>query len=199
MGNWDMELYCMFRMLLITRLSMAVHTTEDSIRYTFFACLEKFGVEPHNIILELPHPNLDDRKIDLYVPPKEDGRGLVAEFKYDRQIPSRKNPPSPQKAGKLFNDLRRLSLFKCDQGIKRCFVYITDAEMAAYFQNPKNRLTWILSRDCDKVIDNAFFQSYSKTLRNTAGQGEPYRVRDVYAADLPKQHFLRIFEVEGTY
>ena len=59
------------------------------------------------------------------------------EFKYDRTIPSEKNAPRTQKAGKIFNDLRRLAMLDA----KGVFVYLTDREMGTYLSNPANGLS----------------------------------------------------------
>jgi hypothetical protein len=69
---------------------------------------------------------------------KIDSVGVAVEFKYDRSIPSGKNAPRTQKAGKVFHDLFRLG--QIAPGMRRLFVYVTAREMATYFANPKNRL-----------------------------------------------------------
>ena len=38
--------------LLKTRLSASIFTTEDSVRYTFFAALLHAGVQPEQVVLE---------------------------------------------------------------------------------------------------------------------------------------------------
>ncbi|NMX21939.1 hypothetical protein C5S30_05815 [ANME-1 cluster archaeon GoMg4] len=98
-----------FSTLLRERLSKT-YTTEDSVRYTFFiTLLKQTNIAHHEIILEYPHPEISGAKIDTYIPSTSERKGITLEFKYDRQIPSGKHSPRPQKAGKLFNDIYKLS------------------------------------------------------------------------------------------
>ena len=99
--------------------------------------IQQSCIEPHETILEYPHPSFPNKEIDTYVPSKQNRGGLIAEFKYDRKIPSGKNSPRPYKAGKLFNDLYRLTNFKEDSEARRWFIYLTDDEMANYLRNKK--------------------------------------------------------------
>lgn len=58
-----------------------IHTTEDSIRYTFFAALLRgLHLEPHQIILERPFNNKE--QVDTYFQ-WQDG-AVAVEFKYHR-------------------------------------------------------------------------------------------------------------------
>jgi hypothetical protein len=135
------EVFKQFVKLLADRFSKQVYTTHDSIRYSLFYCLTSYGkIHASDIILEYPHPHISG-EVDTYIPPKSGGSGLVFEFKFDREIPSGKNPPKTQKAGKVFADIFRLALFESNnENIQRYFVYVTDKEMAIYFQNPSNHL-----------------------------------------------------------
>ena len=94
-------------------------------------------MKPNEIILEYPHPEIKRAKIDTFIPPKNGKDGVAIEFKFDRKIPSGRNTPRTQKAGKVFADIFRLALLNFDN-VKRYFVYVTDKEMATYFQNTSN-------------------------------------------------------------
>ena len=130
-----------FSFLLRSRLDKDIFTTEDSVRYTFFAALLESGeLQPENMILEFPHPHIARAQIDTWIP-SHNKETLAIEFKYDRQIPSKKNMPRTQKAGAIFNDLRRLTMLAA-RGDTRCLiVYLTDKEMAVYLSNPENGLS----------------------------------------------------------
>ena len=44
-------------------------TTEDSIRYSFFAALmQSEGVSPSDVIQEFPHTKIMNAKVDTYIP-----------------------------------------------------------------------------------------------------------------------------------
>jgi len=131
------DIFEQFAKLLENRFIKEVYTTEDSIRYTLFYCLTHYGkIHPSDIILEHPHSHISGAKIDTYIPPQNDRCGLAFEFKFDRKIPSERNSPKTQKAGRVFVDIFRLALFYSNnEKINRYFVYVTDKEMATYFCN----------------------------------------------------------------
>lgn len=92
-----------FAELLGRRLTKGVFTTEDSVRYTFFtALLEWERLAPEDIVLEHRHPTIASALIDTWIP-QLNGAGFAFEFKYDRDIPSGKNSPRTQRAGKKFS------------------------------------------------------------------------------------------------
>ena len=127
-----------FTDLLRTRLEAAVFTTEDSIRYTFYSAFSaKTGIEPHEIVLEFPHPQIKRARVDTYLPAFR-GASVAIEFKYDREIPSGQAIPKPQKAGQLFKDMDRLARFDLDHPVRRLLVYVADPLMVVYFRNPAN-------------------------------------------------------------
>ncbi|NDB47124.1 MAG: hypothetical protein EB163_07530, partial [Nitrososphaeria archaeon] len=130
-----------FGEFLDERLTKQVFTTEDSIRYTFFYCLTQyFSLKHTEIILEYPHPKIKGAEIDTFIK-TDTGNSQVFEFKYDRSIPSERNIPKTMKAGKLFADIFRLSLYKQAYPEAKCFfIYVTDREMAVYFRNDDNNL-----------------------------------------------------------
>ena len=174
------------------RLQSGIFTTEDSIRYTFFASLITVGgFSPEDIILEYDHPKLDRAKIDTWIPFYRNGP-LALEFKYDRAIPSKRNSPRTMKAGKIFNDLRRLEMLDC----RGMFIYVTDSEMVNYLRNKANSLhdffelsvgeTWLLTED--------FFNNRNRTFSTASGDLVEMEAKCIVSESLPNNHFLKIYE-----
>src|SRR5207302_4080338 len=75
------------------RLSAGVHTTEDSIRYTFYAALLEEGVRPEDVILEDRHSNIERALVDTLILDANRRPAIAIEFKYDRSIPGGGNQP----------------------------------------------------------------------------------------------------------
>lgn len=187
-----------FAELLHARLESDAFTTEDSVRYTFFAALlEKGGIECHNVIMEYPHPSIAGAEIDTWVRTFE-GSGLAVEFKYDREIPSGRNTPRTQKAGKVFHDLYRLG--KVEAHIHRVFVYLTGPEMAGYFGNPVNGLAkfFLLPSGQSLPIDSAFLSGKSATFAASVSEIPNVTVTALYGRNLPKLHHVRVYEVKNV-
>ncbi|MCZ6689117.1 MAG: hypothetical protein O7H41_05900 [Planctomycetota bacterium] len=182
--------------LLRTRLDAGIMTTEDSIRYTFFASLLRQGVRPEQVVLEYPHPAIERAEIDTVVLDNAGEIQTAIEFKYNRAIPSGRNQPMPQQAGKALGDLVRLIRITLD--IERYFVYVTDAEMAKYWQNPKNGLREVfeLGREDELEITDDYFLNRSRTLRSAMGTWpQPATIACVTRAELPRQHWLRLYSL----
>jgi hypothetical protein len=192
------ETWKQFVELITTRLTKGVFTTEDSIRYSFFASLlNTTGLKPEDIILEYPH-NKIDAEIDTYIP-KFASQEVVLEFKYHRRIPSKHPSPKPQKAGEAFNDIRRLIQFQMALPNARYFVYLTDDEMAMYMSNPKNNfhIFFGLTPGQRISIGPQFFTNKSKTFQSAAGGVFVTTLISEWIASLPKQHELRIYRIEN--
>jgi len=161
-----------FSSLLKNRLLNNVYTTHDSVRYTFFiALLKKANIAPHEVILEYPHPKISGAEIDTYVPSTSERAGLVVELKYDRQIPSGQNLSRPKKAGKLFNDIYRLSQFDTDANATLRLIYLTDEEMANYLRKSKNGLVDFFELPVGEVliVDDNYVSAKSATFRGVIG------------------------------
>jgi len=127
-----------FVQFLEQRLRLGTCSSEDSLRYSFFAALLRHGVKQERVILEYVHPGIKGAKIDTMIM-GEDRRPIAAiEFKYDRSNPSKTTQPLPQKAGALFHDFVRL--LKLRERLERYLVYVTDAELANYLSSPRNGL-----------------------------------------------------------
>ena len=187
-----------FGELLHTRLESDAFTTEDSVRYTFFAALlEKGGIDCHNVIMEYRHPSIPSAEVDTWIP-SFDGSGLAVEFKYDRDIPSGRNTPRTQKAGKVFHDLYRLG--KIEPRMRRVFVYLTGLEMAGYFGNPTNGLTrfFLLPSGESLAIDSAFMAGKSATFTASVGEIPNVLVTGLYSRSLPRLHHVRAYEVKNA-
>ncbi len=194
------EVFREFVPLLKRRLGR-IYTTEDSVRYTFFAALLKQNnFAPHEIILEYPHPKIKGAEIDTYIPSTSIRKGLVLECKYDRRIPSGKNSPKPQKAGKLFNDIYRLTQFNKDPNAFLWLIYLTDIEMAMYFRNQRNGLVDFFELpDGNKIrIDNKYISSKCKTFQTVIGGAITADIKCILSESMPDQHELRIYEILAT-
>ena len=193
------EVFSEFSDLMHARLSALVHTTEDSVRYTFFvALLRRGGVSPHDLILEFPHPAISG-EIDTYIPSLS-GRPTAIEFKYDRNIPSGSNVPKPQKAGKLFADLYRLASLTAPLELDRFLVYCTDHIMAEYFRKPSNRygILFDLRRGYTMRIDEKYVEDKSTTFRRNIGGALSTNLVCAWTAELPQNHHLRIYRISPT-
>ena len=185
-----------FADLLDERLKHEVITTEDSVRYTFFAALIDTGVKPHEVVLEYPHPAIDRAKIDTWIP-AHDGRSVALEFKYDRDPPGGMNQPKTQKAGSVFKDLHRQVRVAEGVKIRSYFVYVTSEEMAVYFRNPNNGHAefWDLATGHTLDIDEAYFAAKPKTFMNALGGAFKARVVGACRRTLAGGNHLRAYEV----
>lgn len=182
------------------RLSSGIHTTEDSIRYTFFYCLTQSGYSPADILLEYPHPALRNARVDTYVPAKNGNQGMVVEFKYDRSIPSGNNTPRTQKAGKVFADLFRLAQFDDGASLSKYFIYVTDVEMATYFLNCPNNLDTFFQLPPGKTltIDRPYIENHASTFTKSIGCPlTDCSVTSVIRDDFGSDAWLRIYQIDA--
>lgn len=180
-------------------MNSEVLTTEDSFRYTFFAAiLYSMDIDPHEVILEYPHPILHNRLVDTYIPSILDRAGLVVEFKYDKYS-GKYNLPRPLKAGKLINDLYRLQSFQIDLKAKRWFVYLTDSEMATYLSKKTNGLDsfFNLGKGNSLVIDKNIINSRSDTfIKNIPHiNDEIFSITCLLSNEMPNKHKLKIYQL----
>ncbi|MCM3471023.1 hypothetical protein [Brevibacillus borstelensis] len=177
-----------------------LHTTEDTVRYTFFASLlANEYIKPHEIILEFPHPGIPNKEVDTYIPSIGGRKGIIAEFKYDRSTSSSTNSPRTMKAGKLLNDLFRLSLFNIDQHARKWLIYLTDEEMDGYFSNAKNGLTDFYNLPFNEMltIDEDYIGKKANTFRKAINMNgiNGIEIKCLCSNGLPKRHRLKIYEV----
>ncbi|NDB63685.1 MAG: hypothetical protein EB170_07460 [Nitrosopumilaceae archaeon] len=187
-----------FGEFLDERLTKQVFTTEDSIRYTFFYCLTQyFSLKHTEIILEYPHPKIKGAEIDTFIK-TDTGNSQVFEFKYDRSIPSERNIPKTMKAGKLFADIFRLSLYKQAYPEAKCFfIYVTDREMAVYFRNDDNNLVDFFDKTNENTltIDENYIKKHPNTFVKNAGGIITTKIRLVTKIDFKSNNYLRIYEI----
>ena len=187
-----------FSELIKTRLETNVHTTEDSVRFTFFAALLNEGIKPEEVILENPHPHhkLARARIDTWIATTDDCDGLAVEFKYDRTLPGGTNLPRPQRAGNLLHDFHRLSLV--ENKMRRLCIYLTDVEMVTYLRKPKNGLADFFNQvapDLSFDLGLEDLNNLSRTSRTAAGFERPVRVKTLHHACFGCESELRVWEV----
>lgn len=192
------DVFPKFGEFLDERFTKQVFTTEDSIRYTFFYCLTQyFSLKHTEIILEYPHPKIKGAEIDTFIK-TDSGNSQVFEFKYDRSIPSERNIPKTQKAGKLFSDIFRLSLYKQAFPEARCFfIYVTDREMAVYFRNNDNNLVDFFDKINENTlaIDESYIKKHPNTFVKNAGNIIPTKIKLVTKMDFKSNNYLRVYEI----
>lgn len=188
-----------FSKLLEKRFQKEIFTTEDSIRYTFFHCLVNYAkLLPSDIILEYPHPSIPNAKVDAYVPSQNERPELVFEFKFDRAIPSGRNTPKPQKAGKIFADIMRLSLFPSGTKVNRYLIYVTDEEMASYFQNESNRLDDFFNLRPQQTlrVNKAYTNKHCRTFAKSAGSNSiSCEIKCLLSEQFETATWLRVYEI----
>lgn len=194
------ESYTRFSELLDQRFTTGVHTTEDSVRYTFFAAMmEKTTIQPHKVVLEYPHNTIAKAEVDTYICTNKESDSVI-EFKYHRPIPSGANAPRPQLAGGLFKDLFRLARFEPENDAKklnRLFIYVTAQEMNQYLSSKRNGLNGFYGMPNGEIltIDAQFVRDKSKTFVKSCGDITELSVKMEYATNLSASHHLRIWSV----
>ena len=192
------KVFAEFSSLLRTRFAESVYTTEDSIRYTFFiALLTHTDIKPHEIILEYPHPVMS-AQVDTYIP-SLDGKPIVVEFKYDRNIPSKSAVPRPQNAGEIFADIYRLHKYTVSptRDRDRLLIYCSDRIMAQHFLNPANGYSGFFDIAQGKtiLIDDKFIDSKTVTFKKQIGGPMAVILECLWAESLPQEHHLRIYKI----
>ena len=195
------QIYKTFEDHLSQRLKDRIYTTEDSVRYSFYASIvQHTSLPPSSIVLEYAHNTIPGAKIDTVIP-NYNGQEVIIEFKYDRATPGGHNAPRPNKAGKLFNDIRRLLIFSANPmnlPAMRIFVYLTDPEMTSYMKNEQNNLSSFFQMPVGHhfTINEAYLANHCSTFQKAAGH--PFNATAIcqYSAGLPLGHQLRIYEVK---
>ncbi len=171
--------------------------SEDSIRYTFFYALtKKEKYKPENIILEHPFKNklFKKDKLDFYACSNDKNNNVAIEFKYHRGGDS----GYTEGAGQIFWDISKLLNFTAEN---KFLIYLTDAYMRNYFNNPKNRhdLFRLKVGGRGLRITKKYLSKYPKTFKIwTEGDGyfDKCNIGLSYESELPRSHFLKIFRVE---
>jgi len=192
------EIFNEFEQLLDKRFKKKIDTTEDSIRYTFFASLLNHGIAPDEVILEYPHPNIPRAKIDTWLPNYLNNHSIALEFKYDRDIPSGKNQPKTQKAGNIFKDIKRLVYFlnkKNEKVIRAYFIYVTNEKMANYLQSNFSDF-WNLQQKKELFINESYLNKRPKTFLISLNGIFDARIICILNSKLSSKHYLRIYEIK---
>jgi len=201
------EVHEEFSTLLKKRLT-EIHTNEASVRFTFLAALLKqTNITSPEVILDCPHPKIRKAKVDTYITSTKERGELIFEFKYDREIPSGKETKGPKRAGKLFNDIYRLTQFDAKPNATRWLIYLTDAEMANYLRNPDNGLVDFFELPVGEVlrIDKNYIASKSATFQGAIVGSisvvdigciwKSVDIKCIRNEKMPIQHELRIYEI----
>jgi hypothetical protein len=183
--------------LLRRRLVSGTFTTEDSIRFTFFAAVLQSEVRPERVVLECPHPAIRRAKVDTVILGEDGEPNAAVEFKYDRANPGGTNQPKPQKAGAVVADLARLLLWP--EPVQRYLVYVTDREMFDYWTEPANGLERIIALPAGSGLQicGLFFERRPKVFREAMGEWpEPALLDAVVNSAMPNGHHLRVWQVQ---
>lgn len=184
-----------FGQMLDARLAKSIFTTEDSVRYTFFAAvLECESLNPEDIILEHRHPTIASALIDTWIP-AINANSVALEFKYHRDIPSGSNSNRTELASKIFHDLYRLGQFHTTS--RRVFVYLASSEMTNHFSSERNRLNefFSLAPGSTLHINDAFLAGRAKSFSSMVPNAPNNEVVSIFARSLPQNHQIRAFEV----
>ena len=129
----------------------------------------KEKIPSHNINLEVPHSTLNEKQsYDMRIC-THGNKKIAIECKYYKNIES---PPKPLKAGKLFEDLRRLSAIHRKEKEATCYcVFIVSEQMADYFSkhhkdffNLKENGEWKISKKYKKRQKKTFNDQINGSL-----------------------------------
>lgn len=190
---------------LETRLNIqGIHTTEDSVRYTFFYAVTEVlrFIKPEHFILEYPLGGVGNRKLDSLIICGESSAAF--EFKYFGELPGDHNRDRTSTAGSVFCDIFRLNEFEyTKRNIRRFFVMVLDAEMYNYFGRDRNGLDDFYNLNVngrELRINTKYLQPRSKTLKKAAGCASESGIGDAvvicrFSDHLPNDHAIRIYEV----
>lgn len=189
-----------FSAMLRARFEARVFTTEDSIRYTFYAAASMYaGVRPTEVVLEFPHPVIAGAEVDTIILATAERSSTAIEFKYDRGNPGGTNQNRTQRAASVLVDVFRLAKIPRGVAARRYFVYVTDSEMAGYLKNPANRLNGffdLASSAAPLPFGLSAWAGFPLTFRTRV---DPHacdcRVKAVFSAELTQGVSMRAFEV----
>ncbi len=188
-----------FANLLMVVMRRQERMSEDGIRYCLFTSIrERLGVGDAEIVIEHRHPKIKGVRLDCFLPASPKHGAAVWELKYDRAIPSGGNQPRSNKAGSLLNDFFRLAAVDEPQDLERIVIYLTDAEMASYFRNPRNGLDALfdLGAGAKFRIDANLLASRAPSVRNKIKVPVlPCYAVGKFATGLSARNELRLWEV----
>lgn len=182
-------LFSDFAALLETRVRHDVWTTEDSVRYTLFAAMLHNKVKPHEVIQEFPHPVLrGGKRVDTWMPDFH-GETVAIEFKYDASRGTTLN--ETQRAGAVFEDLRRLQLLSDDAVCY--FVYVAMKEMDRHFRNQHAELYGLAQGESFEIRRSYFDEKPPSFMGKVGGAFEATVVGVVNQRF--SDHNLRVYNV----
>jgi hypothetical protein len=186
--------------VLQRRLLTSPKLSEEDLRYCVVEAIESVGMSPKGSIhLNYAHPTFAGKRIDLFLPAYSEQDAIACELKYDRAIPSGHNQPRSMKAGAMLNDFLRLAHFRATTGVERFLVYLTDKEMLAYLQNPKNGFAAFFS---DQewpflAITSSFLRARAPSVRKMIKVPDiECSVFSALSRDVGQEHHLAVFFVE---
>jgi len=104
----------------------------------FLALILEHFCSHRELILECPYKNIERAKIDTTLTKKDSDECYALEFKYNRENPRNNPQPRPYNAGRVFNDIFRLAKVPRKTAKYKYFIYVTDYEMANYYNNQKH-------------------------------------------------------------
>lgn len=108
-------------------------TTEDNVRYYWFAAMMQQDHNLNNYTLEYSYPSLPGKELDLLYQGKET---LAFEMKFHHHV-TKPAFDHLLAAGGLIDDLQRLQSLTSKE-LHRYFLYVTDDEMDKYLNNGSN-------------------------------------------------------------
>jgi len=195
-----LDVFNHFAFLLNERLNSGAFTSEAAVRHTFFHALLNSPDYFHwEVIFESPYSKSSGAKIDILVKSSRGKKDLVIEFKYDRRNTKRTNPkPRTMQAASLFNDVFRLAFFESKSKAERYLIYLTDAEMIAYFRNPCNNFQDFFDLPENKVYSirkDDFLDRLPAFKKKLKVDPIDCKLLSIISRDLDKNHSLRIYGV----
>jgi hypothetical protein len=116
-------------------------------------------------------------------------------------MPSEKNAPRPQMAGKLFQDIHKLVQFQEETNVVKWLIYVTDNEMAKYMENKSNGLYdfFMLPVNEKLEIDYEYVRSKSATFQKNIDDSIRATLQCICSEELPKNRHLKIYNILQGY
>jgi hypothetical protein len=199
-GGWVVDVRAVsvhFVSRIRQRLEKGVFTTDEAVKMTFLASLlERGGLPLHEVIFDYPHPTFAET-VDVCVPPTRSRTGLLMQVRYDRET-SGKKAVNAKRAARLIHGLSRLAHFSRGLSADRCFVYVTDYAVTAYFRNPRHELGALYEAPsgASLQVSEAVVSRFPPPLRREVGWVVPFGLECLVAEDLPVTHELHVYRVQ---
>ena len=136
--------------------------TEDTVRMSTALALERVGVAPAALSIEVPDPVLSGGKVDLVV--ERAGARAVVELKYPRGSRSGVSPDT-MTLGELLRDFLRVALIPAAD---RWVVIVLAPELRRYLSRRGTAL-WVDSVGHELLLERDALESLPKTARDAIG------------------------------